>query len=74
MLRLIRASLLTCRYEVNPKIIEPIEQQGLSFVGQDDTGARQEIIEIKSHPYFVGYVSCLLFYVNSHVEYSIIQK
>jgi len=42
------------RYEVNPKFTEEISAAGLDFVSQDETGARQEIIEIPNHPYFVG--------------------
>jgi CTP synthase len=42
------------RYEVNPQFIDQIEKSGLSFVGQDETGNRQEIIEIKNHQYFVA--------------------
>ncbi|KAK4081540.1 uncharacterized protein Triagg1_2281 [Trichoderma aggressivum f. europaeum] len=49
------------RYEVNPALVDEFEKAGLSFVGKDDTGRRMEIIEIKSHPYFVG--------VQYHPEY-----
>jgi len=42
------------RYEVNPDYVQQIQEQGLKFVGQDDTGKRQEIIELDDHPYFVG--------------------
>eukprot|EP01127_Copromyxa_protea_P001733 TRINITY_DN11658_c0_g1_i1.p1 TRINITY_DN11658_c0_g1~~TRINITY_DN11658_c0_g1_i1.p1 ORF type:complete len:601 (-),score=152.63 TRINITY_DN11658_c0_g1_i1:115-1878(-) len=42
------------RYEVNPKVVEEIESHGLKFVGQDETGQRQEIVEIPDHPYYVG--------------------
>lgn len=44
------------RYEVNPAMIERIEQGdgGLVFVGKDDKGERMEIIEIRDHPWFVA--------------------
>jgi CTP synthase len=42
------------RYEVNPDMISEIEKAGLSFVGKDETGRRMEIVELPSHPYFVG--------------------
>jgi len=42
------------RYEVNPAFAQQIEDAGLSFVSQDTTGARQEIIEIPEHPFFIG--------------------
>jgi len=42
------------RYEVNPQVVKEIAAAGLSFVGHDDTGLRQEIIEIKGHPFFVA--------------------
>ena len=42
------------RYEVNPDIIEEIENAGLKFVGKDETGQRCEIFELEGHPYYVG--------------------
>ncbi|MEC8540389.1 MAG: CTP synthase (glutamine hydrolyzing) [Candidatus Thermoplasmatota archaeon] len=42
------------RYEVNPDIIENIEQAGLKFVGKDETGQRCEIFELDDHVYYVG--------------------
>ncbi|KAG2666995.1 hypothetical protein I3760_15G091600 [Carya illinoinensis] len=42
------------RYEVNPNIISHLENAGLSFVGRDETGQRMEIVELPSHPFFVG--------------------
>ncbi|XP_077226960.1 CTP synthase family protein [Tasmannia lanceolata] len=42
------------RYEVNPDMITELEDAGLSFVGKDETGRRMEILELHSHPYFVG--------------------
>ncbi|KAF1809146.1 putative CTP synthase [Eremomyces bilateralis CBS 781.70] len=49
------------RYEVNPKMVEKLHDQGLNFIGKDDTGVRMEIIELKNHPWFVG--------VQFHPEY-----
>ncbi|KAF2718218.1 CTP synthase [Polychaeton citri CBS 116435] len=49
------------RYEVNPTYIDGLQQKGLSFIGKDETGVRQEIIELKDHPWFVG--------VQFHPEY-----
>lgn len=42
------------RYEVNLDYIEKFEEKGFMFVAQDETGKRQEIIELKDHPYFVA--------------------
>ena len=42
------------RYEVNPDLIDRIEEAGLIYVGKDDTGQRCEIMELMDHPYFVG--------------------
>ncbi|KAJ6830041.1 CTP synthase-like isoform X1 [Iris pallida] len=42
------------RYEVNPDMIEKFEGAGLAFVGKDETGKRMEIIELPTHPYFIG--------------------
>ncbi|KAL2582068.1 hypothetical protein AAZV13_15G220800 [Glycine max] len=42
------------RYEVNPDMISPLENAGLSFVGKDETGRRMEIVELPSHPFFIG--------------------
>lgn len=42
------------RYEVNPNMINRFEKKDLRFVGQDVDGKRMEIIELTSHPYFVG--------------------
>ncbi|KAF2225112.1 CTP synthase N-terminus-domain-containing protein [Elsinoe ampelina] len=49
------------RYEVNPHYISKLEKEGLTFIGKDETGVRQEIIELKEHPWFVG--------VQFHPEY-----
>lgn len=42
------------RYEVNPDLVPELEKHGLIFVGQDETGKRQEIIELPGHPFFLG--------------------
>ncbi|XVF77750.1 hypothetical protein PTKIN_Ptkin14bG0072000 [Pterospermum kingtungense] len=42
------------RYEVNPDMISDLEAAGLSFVGRDESGRRMEIVELPSHPYFIG--------------------
>ncbi|KAF4548759.1 CTP synthase [Elsinoe fawcettii] len=49
------------RYEVNPEYISKLEKEGLTFIGKDESGVRQEIIELKDHPWFVG--------VQFHPEY-----
>lgn len=43
------------RYEVNPLLIDSIEEKGLKFIGKDETGKRMEMIELKdNHKFFVG--------------------
>lgn len=42
------------RYEINPDLVEQIEQAGLKFVGKDESGQRCEIFELENHPFFVG--------------------
>uniref|UniRef100_A0A7S0RRZ8 CTP synthase n=1 Tax=Chlamydomonas leiostraca TaxID=1034604 RepID=A0A7S0RRZ8_9CHLO len=46
------------RYEVNPELVPRLEEQGLMFVGRDETGERMEILELASnpsdHPYYVA--------------------
>ena len=42
------------RYEINPALIERLEEKGLCFVGRDETGNRCEIFELKDHPYYVA--------------------
>nr|XP_043632088.1 CTP synthase-like isoform X2 [Erigeron canadensis] len=49
------------RYEVNPNMVSQLEKAGLSFTGKDETGQRMQIVELHSHPYFVG--------VQFHPEY-----
>ncbi len=43
------------RYEINPDLVEQIENKSkLKFVGKDDTGKRMEIVELQGHPFFVA--------------------
>ncbi|URE09036.1 CTP synthase, partial [Musa troglodytarum] len=42
------------RYEVNPDMITEFEKAGLAFVGKDETKRRMEIVELHTHPYFIG--------------------
>lgn len=42
------------RYEINPKVVDQLEAEGLVFVGKDETNTRCEILELKNHPYFVA--------------------
>ncbi|XP_020529851.1 CTP synthase isoform X2 [Amborella trichopoda] len=42
------------RYEVNPEIVDRIEDAGLKFTGKDESGKRMEVLELPSHPYYVG--------------------
>jgi len=51
-------------YEVNPAFLDTLAKTGLHFVGQDDTGTRQEIIERRDHPYYVAYVLSLFNYMQ----------
>ncbi|KAI0522973.1 hypothetical protein KFK09_005362 [Dendrobium nobile] len=42
------------RYEVNPDMVVQLERSGLAFVGKDEGGGRMEILELASHPFYVG--------------------
>lgn len=42
------------RYEVNPKLMEEISNNGLKFVGKDEAGDRCEIFELDDHPFYVA--------------------
>lgn len=43
------------RYEVNPDVVERLEDEdGMKFVGKDETGTRMEILERGDHPFFFG--------------------
>ncbi|URE08809.1 CTP synthase [Musa troglodytarum] len=42
------------RYEVNPDYVGKLESAGLEFVGSDESGTRMEVVELPSHPYYVG--------------------
>ncbi|EMD34828.1 hypothetical protein CERSUDRAFT_117006 [Gelatoporia subvermispora B] len=43
------------RYEVNPAYIARLEQSGIDFVGRDEKGERMQVLELRGHPYFVGF-------------------
>ncbi|KAA3471435.1 CTP synthase [Gossypium australe] len=40
--------------EVNPDVIGVLEEAGLKFVGKDETGKRMEVLELPSHPFYIG--------------------
>ncbi|CAL9055616.1 unnamed protein product [Musa banksii] len=42
------------RYEVNPDYVGKLESAGLEFVGSDESGTRMEVVELPSHPYYIG--------------------
>jgi CTP synthase len=42
------------RYEVNPKYVEKLEQNGLIFSGRSPDGRLMEFMELKEHPFFVA--------------------
>lgn len=42
------------RYEVTPKYIHNLEQQGLIFSGTTSDGVRMEILELNNHFFFLG--------------------
>ncbi|KAG0686205.1 CTP synthase ura7 [Kluyveromyces marxianus] len=42
------------RYEINPKLVKSLEDNGLKFVGRDESGQRCEILELDNHPFFVA--------------------
>lgn len=44
------------RYEVNPILVDKLEEKGLLFSGKDETNERMEIIELNKdiHPYFLA--------------------
>ncbi|KAJ3570560.1 hypothetical protein NP233_g4322 [Leucocoprinus birnbaumii] len=42
------------RYEVNPELVEKLEQSGLPFIGRDEKGERMQVLELKDHPFFLG--------------------
>ena len=54
------------RYEVNPSVVDSLEQSGMKLVGRnnDGTGERMEVLELEkdTHPYFMGaqVYDCLL--------------
>jgi CTP synthase len=42
------------RYEVNPKYVETLEQNGLVFSGRSPDGILMEFLELPGHPYFTA--------------------
>jgi len=42
------------RYEVNPDIVDRLEEAGCVFVGKDETNRRMEILELCDHPFFLA--------------------
>jgi CTP synthase len=42
------------RYEVNPKYIKSLVENGLTFSGKSPDGKLMEIAEISDHPFFIG--------------------
>jgi len=42
------------RYEVNPKYIKPLSENGLVFSGKSPNKKLMEIVEITKHPFFLG--------------------
>lgn len=44
------------RYEVNPEVVDAVEEGGLKFVGRDETGMRMEVAELSRnvHPFYLG--------------------
>lgn len=42
------------RYEVNPKYIKTLNENGLTFSGRSPDGKLMEIAEISDHPFFIG--------------------
>jgi CTP synthase len=42
------------RYEVNPNYRKPLEDVGLMFSGESPDGTLPEIVEIPTHPWFLG--------------------
>ncbi|KDQ60060.1 hypothetical protein JAAARDRAFT_594888 [Jaapia argillacea MUCL 33604] len=43
------------RYEVNPEYVEALNKSGCTFVGKDEKGERMQILELKDHPFFMGF-------------------
>ena len=49
------------RYEVNPKLIDQFEAEGMRFVGRDTENVRMEVMELSGHPFYTA--------VQYHPEY-----
>ncbi|CAH2059343.1 unnamed protein product [Thlaspi arvense] len=41
-------------FQVNPDMVVCLEKAGLSFGAKDETSKRMEIVEVPSHPFFIG--------------------
>ena len=48
------------RYEVNPLMVEALENGGLLFSGKDITGQRMEIIELNTEGNFMEITWCIV--------------
>ncbi|KAI9315134.1 CTP synthase [Dichotomocladium elegans] len=42
------------RYEIDPQYVQRFEEKGLRFVGRDESNNRMEIVELDTHPFYVG--------------------
>lgn len=42
------------RYEVNPMFVERLEKCGFAFTGKDISGKRMVVVELTTHPFFMG--------------------
>ncbi|KAK1939516.1 putative cytidine triphosphate synthetase [Babesia divergens] len=42
------------RYEVNPMFVDRLSKFGFSFTGKDVSGRRMVVVELPSHPFFLG--------------------
>ncbi|KAJ2932217.1 hypothetical protein H1R20_g4874, partial [Candolleomyces eurysporus] len=43
------------RYEVNPAYVKQLVESGCVFAGKDEKGERMQVLEVKDHPYFLGF-------------------
>ncbi|KAF6757599.1 CTP synthase [Ephemerocybe angulata] len=43
------------RYEVNPEYVERLAESGCVFAGKDEKGERMQVMELKDHPFFMGF-------------------
>jgi CTP synthase len=58
------------RYEVNPEIVERLQQSGLPFIGKDEKGERMQVLELKGKLNLNSYrllgISPLVIYFGDH--------